>query len=78
MTLKFICLKGCGLVGSRIFGGEEAAENQFPWQCVIKNGDGSFYGCGATLISCDPVIIISAAQCFQRNNAYVFKLYSKK
>ena len=58
----------CGQIESRVAGGEEAAENQFPWQCVIQNSDDTFYGCGATLISNDPIIIISAAQCFQRNN----------
>ena len=55
---------GCGAANVRIVGGEEAAENQLPWQCMIQNGDGSFYGCGATLISCDPVILVSAAHCF--------------
>ena len=49
----------------RIVGGVEASENQLPWQCMIQNNDGSFYGCGATIISCDPLIIISAAHCFQ-------------
>jgi len=49
----------------RIVGGEEATENQLPWQCMIQWSDGSYYGCGATIISCDPVIIISAAHCFQ-------------
>ena len=60
----------------RIAGGEEAVENQFPWQCVIQNSDGSFYGCGATLISCNPVILISAAQCFKRNNMYICRIIS--
>jgi len=36
---------------------------------MVQNSDGSFYGCGATIISCDPVIIISAAHCFQGSNA---------
>ena len=56
---------GCGTANLRIVGGVEATENQLPWQCMIQNSDGSFYGCGATIISCDPVIIISAAHCFQ-------------
>ena len=54
---------------NRIVGGQEATENQLPWQCSIYNGDGTWYGCGATLISCDPVIIISAAHCFTGANA---------
>ena len=56
---------GCGTANLRIVGGVETTENQLPWQCMIQNSDGSFYGCGATIISCDPVIIISAAHCFQ-------------
>ena len=56
---------GCGTANVRIVGGMTATENQLPWQCMIQNSDGSFYGCGATIISCDPVIIISAAHCFQ-------------
>ena len=61
----FFFLSGCGTATVRIVGGEEATENQLPWQCMIQNNDGSFYTCGATIISCDPVIIISAAHCFQ-------------
>ena len=60
-----IIVSGCGTANVRIVGGEEATENQLPWQCMIQNSDGSFYTCGATIISCDPVIIISAAHCFQ-------------
>ena len=64
-SLKFL---GCGTANVRIVGGEEASENQLPWQCMIQNSDGSFYGCGASIISCDPVIIISAAHCFDAFN----------
>eukprot|EP00092_Neocalanus_flemingeri_P108431 GFUD01139252.1.p1 GENE.GFUD01139252.1~~GFUD01139252.1.p1 ORF type:complete len:372 (+),score=70.15 GFUD01139252.1:131-1246(+) len=57
---------GCGVKGSnRIVGGTDAAENEFPWMCGVLNSDNSFWGCGATLISCNPTIIISAAHCFQ-------------
>ena len=59
---------GCGQANVRIVGGVEASENQIPWQCSIKNSDGSFYGCAASIISCDPVIIISAAHCFDGLN----------
>ena len=57
-------LTGCGEVNTRIVGGEEATENQFPWQCAILDSEDRFYGCGATILSCDPVIIVSAAHCF--------------
>jgi len=66
---KLTNTSGCGQATVRIVGGEEATENQLPWQCAIQNSDGSFYTCGATIISCDPVIIISAAHCFQGANA---------
>jgi len=55
---------GCGLSNKRIIGGEEARENEFPWMCSILFSDNSFYGCAATLLSCDPVVIVSAAHCF--------------
>ena len=61
---KLMIVKGCGQASVRIVGGQEATENQLPWQCMVQNFDGSFYGCGATLISCDPVILVSAAHCF--------------
>jgi len=60
---------GCGEKGSnRIVGGEEAGENEFPWMCAILNSDNSFYTCGATLLGCNPTIIISAAHCFEGSN----------
>ena len=64
----------CGQTTGRIVGGDEATENQLPWQCAIKNIDDTFYGCGATIISCDPVIIISAAHCFQVSYFIIIKL----
>ena len=56
---------GCGVSNTRIVGGQEATENQFPWQCAILDREDIFFGCGATLISCDPLIILTAAQCFE-------------
>jgi len=59
----------CGIKGAnRIVGGEEAAENEFPWMCAVLNSDDTFYTCGATLISCDPPILVSAAHCFEGEN----------
>ena len=63
----------CGQTTGRIVGGDEATENQLPWQCTIYNSDDSWYGCGATIISCDPVIIISAAHCFQVSYFIIIK-----
>ena len=62
-------MSGCGQVNTRIVGGQDATENQFPWQCGILRSDNTFYTCGATIISCDPLIIVSAAHCFTGANA---------
>ena len=48
----------------RILGGAVTKENEFPWQCALLNSDGSFFGCSAVLLSCDPVILVTAAHCF--------------
>ena len=54
----------CGHKGrSRVVGGEEAGQHEFPWHCALLNSEGKFYGCSATLISCDPVIAVTAAHC---------------
>jgi len=60
---------GCGQENTRIVGGQDATENEFPWQCGILTSENIFYGCGATIINCDPVIIVSAAHCFQGSDA---------
>ena len=61
-------MSGCGVTNTRIVGGQDAAENQFPWQCtILKNDDTWHYG-GATLISCDPVIIVTSAFLFACEN----------
>ena len=57
-------MSGCGMTNSRIVGGEDAAENQFPWQCAILKSDNTWHSGGATLISCDPVIIVTSAYLF--------------
>merc|ERR1711892_1040826 len=55
----------CGALNNRIVGGSTATENQFPWHLGILKSDTSYRTCGATLLSCDPVIIVSAAHCFE-------------
>jgi len=56
---------GCGAATARIVGGADTLENQIPWQCTFYNSDDSWYGCGGTIINCEPTIIVSAAHCFQ-------------
>jgi len=55
----------CGAATTRIVGGVDATENQLPWQCTFYKTDGTWYGCGGTIINCNPTIIVSAAHCFQ-------------
>jgi len=49
-----------------VVGGAAAAEHEFPWHCALLNSRGKFYGCSATLISCDPVIAVTAAHCIPK------------
>ena len=64
IRIKQNILADCGIKGViRIVGGEDAAENEFPWMCAVLDSDDYFDFCGATLISCDPPIIVSAAHC---------------
>jgi len=48
---------------TKIVGGVEALENEFPWQVAIMTENDTWRGCGAILISCDPVVVVSAAHC---------------
>jgi len=51
---------------NKIVGGVEALENEFPWQVAIMFANDSWRGCGAILLSCDPVVVVSAAHCVTR------------
>jgi len=54
---------------NRILGGIVSKEHEFPWHCALLKKDGSFHGCGAVLLSCEPeVIIATAAHCFVRES----------
>jgi len=49
---------------NRILGGVVTKENEFPWHCAMLRKDESYFGCGAVLLSCEPLIIATAAHCF--------------
>ena len=49
----------------KIVGGVPALENEFPWQVAVMTENETWRGCGAILLSCDPVIVVSAAHCFK-------------
>jgi len=52
---------------NRLLGGVVATEHEFPWHCALLKKDGSYHGCSAVLLSCEPEIIIAtAAHCFVR------------
>jgi len=53
----------------KIVGGVPAVENEFPWQVAVMTTNNTWRGCGAILLSCDPIIVISAAHCFPKNNS---------
>ena len=78
VSLGLLKVEGCG-VGKpaipRISGGQGTTDNsQIPWTCELMKLDPSSttdndgymsIGCGATLISCDPGILITSASCFK-------------
>jgi len=51
---------------SKIVGGVLATENEFPWQVALMTKNDFWSGCGAILLSCDPVIVLSAAHCISK------------
>ena len=59
---------------TKIVGGTVVAENEIPWQVSLLKTDGSWSGCGAILLSCDPLIVITAAHCVDRRKAEDFML----
>ena len=50
----------------KVIGGIPAVENEIPWQVGVMWQDETWLGCGAILLSCDPVIVVSAAHCLHR------------
>ncbi|XP_068103317.1 transmembrane protease serine 9-like [Hyperolius riggenbachi] len=69
LTLSSMC--GTPLVSSRIVGGTNAADGQWPWQIALYYS-GSFL-CGGSLIA--PQWIMSAAHCFQGRYMAYYTVY---
>ena len=44
-------------------GRDRGRSSRVPWHCALLNKQDKFYGCSATLLHCDPVIIVTAAHC---------------
>ena len=53
---------------ARIIGGVWTARGEIPWQVAILKEDFTTWdGCGGLLLSCDPVIIVTAAHCVYKS-----------
>ena len=57
----------CGLRGRdsllKSVTGAGLVQNSLPWTCALLKHDNRWRGCGATLLNCKPVIIVTAAHC---------------
>merc|ERR1719500_239295 len=56
-------------VNTKIVNGVKALENEFPWQVAIMKANDTWRGCSAILLSCDPIIVVSAAHCLTNSIA---------
>ena len=64
--------------GGRVVGGSDAAAHEFPWHCALLNSQGKFYGCSATLLSCDPVVAVTAAHCLPKWKSDLAGMFAKQ
>ena len=51
--------------GIRVVGGGITRENELPWHVALLRKNNGWHGCGAALLSCDPVIVVTAAHCVE-------------
>ena len=70
----FTSQPGCGISGAqttKIVGGEEIKQFQYPWLCSLKTSSGSHI-CGVTLLGIHPhvkeTILVGAAHCYSAGN----------
>ena len=49
----------------RVIGGNVTQENEIPWQVAMLRKTDGWHGCGAALLSCDPLIVVTAAHCVE-------------
>ena len=60
----------CGRKGGtravgHVVGGGLAREGEMPWHVSMLRSYEGWHGCSAALLSCDPVIVITAAHCVE-------------
>jgi len=58
----------------RVVGGKLAFENEIPWQVSLLKSDNSWAGCGAVLVACDPLIVLTGAHCVVGSQAQDLRL----
>ncbi|XP_050536393.1 trypsin-1-like isoform X2 [Daktulosphaira vitifoliae] len=64
------CECGVGYPGSRIVGGAEAKENEYPWMVSLWNAKKKFF-CGGSIIT--DQYVLTAAHCFSEDPASNFR-----
>jgi len=76
LIVVFTILRSNATPGSRIVGGDEAAEGQFPWMAAIyvTSSTGTTTFCGGSLIS--PQFVITAAHCVMNGASFTVYLGS--
>ena len=53
-----------GVVG-HVVGGAVARNNELPWHVSMLRSHEGWAGCSAALLSCDPVVVVTAAHCVE-------------
>ena len=48
-----------------VVGGSVSRENELPWHVSMLRSHEGWAGCSATLISCNPVVVVTAAHCVE-------------
>jgi len=69
----------CGRKGEisanfHVVGGGFAREGELPWHVSMLRAHEGWHGCSATLLSCDPPVIITAAHCVEKTRPSDLKL----
>ena len=52
-------------VSVHVVGGDVARTNELPWHVSMLRSHDGWAGCSATLLSCDPVVVVTAAHCVE-------------
>ena len=50
---------------AHVVGGDVARENELPWHVSMLRTSEGWHGCSATLLSCSPPVVLTAAHCVE-------------